>query len=222
MKYRKLYSAIGVLLGLGAPSGALVGQGLWTHRLWWITWWHSEWHEHGYFYGYMGVGCVIAFTVFGFWLGQSADKQKKENDALTDTFQTLNLLAIKDGLTGLYNHRYLQERLALEMEVADRRQTPLTCLMIDLDDFKAVNDRCGHPFGDAVLATTARIIRETTRNIDTAGRYGGEEFLILMPQTPPEIAERVAERIRKAVENHIFKARDNEAKVTLSVGIATW
>jgi len=222
MRYRALYAWVGVLLGLGAPLGALLGRGVILNHLWWAAWMASEWQGHAYFYVYMTVGCVIVFTAFGFSLGRLADKLRRESSEVSDTFQTLNMLAIKDGLTGLYNHRYLQERLALEMEIAERRATPLTCLMIDLDDFKAVNDQFGHPFGDTVLSVVARLIRDNVRNIDTAGRYGGEEFLILMPQTQPEIAERVAERIRYAVESHNFQARGIRANLTLSIGIATY
>ena len=222
MRYRKLFSAVGVLLGLGAPAGAIIGQGLWSNREFWSAWWREEWLNHAYFYCYMGIGCVVVFASFGFWLGLLADRQQRQNDDLSDTFQTLNLLAIKDGLTGLYNHRYLQERLALEMESADRHQTPLACLMIDIDDFKSVNDRFGHPFGDSVLSSIARIIREHIRRIDTAGRYGGEEFLILMPQTPLEEARTAAERIRQAVESYPFKFETTRVSVTLSIGLAVY
>jgi diguanylate cyclase (GGDEF)-like protein len=222
VRYRLRYTLVGVLLGLGAPMGAVTGRALWIHRAWWWIWLTTDVHIHAYFYLYMAVGCVLAFMVFGYILGGRADVMRQEGANLTDTFQTLNLLAIKDGLTGIYNHRYLQERLSLEMEVADRRQTPLTCLMIDLDDFKSVNDRFGHPFGDTVLIGIARIIRESIRHIDTAGRYGGEEFLILMPQTPLDVAEVIAERIRTAVEKHVFTAKENCVKVTLSIGIATY
>jgi diguanylate cyclase (GGDEF)-like protein len=222
MRYRSLYSMTGILLGLGAPLGAVIGWGLWQNHQWWSQWINAEWHQHVYYYSYMAIGCISAFTTFGYVLGRRADRMRQESDNLTDTFQTLNLLAIKDGLTGLYNHRYLQERLSLEMEVADRRQTSLACLMIDLDDFKSVNDRCGHPFGDTVLANIARMIRDNIRHIDTAGRYGGEEFLILMPQSSLEVAHAVAERIRKAVEAHVFQTRDIRVKVTCSIGVATY
>ncbi len=222
MRYRNLYGGLGILLGLGAPLGAMIGQGFWQHRLWWFAWWRLEWSEHAYFYIYMAVGCVLVFTIFGFMIGQRLDRQRRESDDLADTFQTLNLLAIKDGLTGLYNHRYLQERLALEMESAERHQSQLSCLMIDIDDFKSVNDRFGHPFGDTVLSGIARIIRENIRRIDTAGRYGGEEFLIVMPQTTSEVALTIAERIRETVGTFPFRSDGERANVTLSIGIASY
>ena len=202
--------------------GSIVGLGVWQNHGWWSQLVTTEWHLHSFFYSYMAIGCISVFTAFGYVIGRRADRLRDEGKNLTDTFQTLNLLAIKDGLTGIYNHRYLQERLALEMEVADRRQTPLTCLMIDLDNFKSVNDRFGHPFGDTVLIGVALLIRENIRHIDTAGRYGGEEFLILMPKTPSDVALVVAERIRKAVERHVFSANYNCVKVTLSIGVATY
>lgn len=222
MRFRKLYSAAGVLLGLGAPLGAIVGKALWVNRGWWLAWWRQEWGFNSYFYIYMTVGCVLVFALFGFFLGRRADAQERESGALSDTFQTLNLLAIKDGLTGLFNHRYLQERLAIEMESADRYKAPLSCLMLDIDDFKSVNDTHGHPFGDSVLTRVARIIRENVRKIDTAGRYGGEEFLILMPQSTAAMSQVVAERIRKAIAAFPFKSQEGSVHVTLSVGIATY
>ena len=222
MRYRWGYSITGILLGLGAPLGAILGRGLLMHRLWWTAWLTADFHAHSYFYIYMAVGCVLVFSVFGFILGGRADELSRMSSDLSGTFQTLNLLAIKDGLTGLYNHRYLQERLTLEMEVADRRHAPLSCLMIDIDDFKSVNDRFGHPFGDTVLVSLSRLIRESIRAIDTAGRYGGEEFLVLMPQTAGEVALRIAERIRRTVEGHLFRVRGARVFVTLSVGVATY
>src|SRR5262249_21609350 len=153
-------AAIGVLLGLGAPLGSIVARGLCLHRGWWGAWLGQELGVHAYFYAYMTIGCVLVFTLFGYLMGRRSDVLQDESASVKTTFQTLDLLAITDGLTGLYNHRYLQERLSLELESADRYKTPITCLMLDIDNFKTINDRYGHPFGDLVLATVARILRE--------------------------------------------------------------
>ena len=108
--------------------------------------------------------------------------------------------AITDGLTGLYNHRYFYERLRQEVTRARRYHTPLSLLMLDLDDFKRVNDEFGHQVGDQVLREVARILlTELRRNVDLAARYGGEEFAILLPNTPQAGAEVVGERLIREV-----------------------
>jgi len=167
-----------------------------------------EWQTARYYYVYMTFGSVIAFGLFGLLLGRHDE--------------SLNDLSITDGLTGLYNHRYLHEQLAREIRRSDRYRAPLTCLMLDIDDFKKVNDQWGHPFGDAVLAKTAGLIRETVRTTDTVGRYGGEEFLVMMPQTSREAALLLAERIRRTVEAYPFSLGDGMVHVTLSIGLATY
>ena len=108
------------------------------------------------------------------------------------------------------------------MERATRYQTPFTCLMLDIDDFKSINDTHGHPFGDQVLRTVAHIIREQVRRVDTAGRYGGEEFMIFMPHTTSEQVLPLAERIRTEVQEYPFHARGENVRVTLSIGMATY
>jgi diguanylate cyclase (GGDEF)-like protein len=125
-------------------------------------------------------------------------------------------------LTRLYNHRYLQQQIVAEEERAGRYKTSLTYLMIDIDDFKSINDTCGHAYGDEVLIVIARIIREQIRRVDTAGRYGGEEFLVLMPHTKAIEAWPVAERIRSEVQEFPFRFEGRNVHVTLSVGMATY
>ncbi len=132
----------------------------------------------------------------------------------------LQQLAIHDGLTGLYNHRYFDDRLRLEMQRAERYKRPTTLLMLDLDRFKLVNDRYGHPVGDQVLKEVAEIIRRRIREVDIAARYGGEEFVVILPETARENAAVVAERIRKSVEDARFAADGQEAKITISIGVA--
>jgi diguanylate cyclase (GGDEF)-like protein len=133
-----------------------------------------------------------------------------------------NKLAITDALTTLYNSRYLHDQLAIELESAKRYNTPLTCLMLDIDNFKLINDKYGHPSGDMVLAALAKILRDSVRRIDIVGRLGGEEFLILMPHTPPKIAFCIGERIRQAVQRWPFKVDGTEISMTVSVGAASY
>jgi len=131
----------------------------------------------------------------------------------------LKMMSITDELTGLYNRRYLNERLTEEIERARRYKYPISCLMLDLDHFKNVNDTYGHQVGDLVLEEFARILKDSTRVVDIIARYGGEEFLIVLPMTNLKGAQTLAERIRRNVELHRF-AKDLALPVTVSVGCA--
>ncbi|MGD9201795.1 MAG: diguanylate cyclase, partial [Chitinispirillia bacterium] len=128
-------------------------------------------------------------------------------------------LSITDGLTGLYNHRFIQERFDFEFKRAKRYKTPLSCMMIDIDNFKLINDTYGHQFGDMVLKKISQIIKKNTREVDICGRYGGEEFLIITTQNS-EGAVKHASKLHKAIENYTFKNEEYEIKVTVSIGIS--
>lgn len=127
----------------------------------------------------------------------------------------------RDSLTGLYNHRYFQEMLRHEFLLAQRHQTELSCMMLDLDLFKDVNDTCGHPFGDLVLKGTAEQILHEARATDTVTRYGGEEFAILLPNTDLEGATSIAERIRARAQEYTHQDKDVAMRVTISIGLAS-
>ena len=134
-------------------------------------------------------------------------------------------LAIFDRLTGTHNREYFMKRLIQEIDRANRFQFPLTLLMVDIDNFKAVNDTLGHPQGDAVLKIVAKLIRQEVRAIDLVGRYGGEEFIALLPETGlgeeaggVSGAMVVAERIRKAVDGE-FSGLQKPLNLTVSVGV---
>jgi diguanylate cyclase (GGDEF)-like protein len=105
------------------------------------------------------------------------------------------------------------------METAHERLAPLACLLVDVDHFKRINDTYGHPYGDFVLVTVAKLLRKLVRRLDAVGRLGGEEFLIVMPNTPQEAAMAVAERIRQVVGDEIFLANEKHVKVTVSIGV---
>jgi diguanylate cyclase (GGDEF)-like protein len=126
--------------------------------------------------------------------------------------------AITDALTGLYNHRYLHERLAEELHRAHETGRPLTVLFCDLDHFKGFNDANGHRAGDRVLREVAHIIEQAVRNIDIAGRYGGEEFVVILVETGREAALTVAERIRERIHAAGFAAHGTP--LTVSIGVA--
>lgn len=138
---------------------------------------------------------------------------------------------LKDGLTGLYNHRYFQERLSAEVSRAERSGKPLSLLFFDIDHFKMLNDSQGHPVGDRVLAGVAEILRNSSRvsdipakgaQTDIAARYGGEEFVLILPETAREDAMKKAERLRLAVESYPFPGREKQpgGAITVSCGLA--
>ncbi len=126
-----------------------------------------------------------------------------------------------DVLTGWHNRRYLQVRLREELARARRQRTSLACLLFDLDRFKGVNDRYGHLAGDDVLREVARRVGAEVRTSDVAARFGGEEFALLLPDTGPEDAGQMAERIRLSVRDTPVRVSDSEAlTVTISIGVA--
>jgi diguanylate cyclase (GGDEF)-like protein len=131
-------------------------------------------------------------------------------------------LATTDGLTGLLNHRRFQERLIEEFERHARQPQPFSILMMDVDHFKKINDRFGHPVGDQVLRRVAEVLTSLTRKVDSAARYGGEEFVVMLVNTDRRSASKLAERIRLAVERMAFEVNGTRVPITLSVGVATY
>lgn len=133
-------------------------------------------------------------------------------------------LASTDGLTGLYNHRIFSQMLKEELSRAQRYRLPLSLVMFDVDDFKRFNDTYGHPDGDRVLMAVADILRETLRKCDIPFRYGGEEFIALLPETTSEAAVLVAERIRGTIESQSRRYLPSTVLhgVTVSVGVAAF
>lgn len=132
----------------------------------------------------------------------------------------LELLATTDSLTGLANRKQIMTDLSVHHEHYRRYGTDFSLLMIDIDYFKRINDSHGHQTGDAVLVQLARIFRETLRSLDSAGRYGGEEFLVILGQTDMHQAMQTAERIRQATDQHVFVCGDVSLRATISVGVA--
>lgn len=133
-------------------------------------------------------------------------------------------LSITDGLTDLYNYRYLQERLDEELSRAQRYDKCLSLLMIDIDDFKRVNDLYGHRVGDHVLAEVGALLKKSVREVDVVARYGGEEFSVILPETDASGAFIAAEKIREAVSAHRFEDAEGvpQIRLTVSVGVATY
>jgi diguanylate cyclase (GGDEF)-like protein len=137
--------------------------------------------------------------------------------------QTVEKQALVDPLTGLANRRVAEGALETELARADRFDEPLALLMTDLDDFKAINDRWGHPFGDEVLREFAAALMESIREIDLSGRWGGEEFAVVLPGTDMEGGAALAERIRDNLRHRAIAAPDGErVHVTASFGVAAY
>lgn len=150
------------------------------------------------------------------------DELDQKNRELEQANKRLRKLSITDGLTDLFNHRHIHELLHEEFERTRRSGEPLAVAMLDLDRFKQVNDTFGHPTGDVILYETARILRDTAREIDMVGRYGGEEFIVLLPGTDEEAAAQFAERVRQAVSGHLFRDEAHEVRMTISGGVASF
>lgn len=134
--------------------------------------------------------------------------------------QALQEASITDDLTGLRNRRYLMQRYREEYERARRFGSSFGLLMLDLDHFKGINDNCGHPFGDLVLKVAARAIADTVREYDVVGRYGGEEFVVVVPETPRQDMLTLAERIRETIAALIIADDHVCMRITVSVGVA--
>jgi diguanylate cyclase (GGDEF)-like protein len=136
--------------------------------------------------------------------------------------EELEQLLMVDEKTGLYNFREFQRRLRDEWSRAERYSVALSLIFLDLDWFKRVNDTLGHQAGDRVLQEFALLVTGGARANDVAARYGGEEFAIVLPHTDAEMALRVANRIRRAVEEFVFLADDTPTRVTVSAGVSTF
>jgi diguanylate cyclase (GGDEF)-like protein len=149
------------------------------------------------------------------------DELDQKNRELELANRRLKKLSITDGLTELFNHRHVHELLQDEFDRSARTGESIAVVMMDLDRFKAINDTYGHPTGDVVLYETAQIIQETAREIDMVGRYGGEEFIAILPETDEEPGANFAERVRRAVEEHVYRDGTTEIRMTVSCGVAS-
>jgi diguanylate cyclase (GGDEF)-like protein len=148
------------------------------------------------------------------------------NEELRRGNEVLEQLSFTDGLTRLHNHRYFQDRLRVEVRRADRTGEQLSLLLVDIDDFKALNDRYGHAIGDQVLRQVGGVLNETVREADLPARYGGEEFVVLAPHTGRIGALALGEKLRSAIAHTRFAAEGIDApeglEVTVSVGVAIY
>ncbi|MDF1505527.1 diguanylate cyclase [Roseisolibacter sp. H3M3-2] len=147
---------------------------------------------------------------------------KALQEELATANAALRRMSQTDGLTGIDNRRHIEERLTEMFEHSARLNEPLAVVMCDVDHFKSVNDTLGHQAGDAVLRQVADVLRHTAREIDRVGRYGGEEFIVLLPGANLDDAMAFAERVRERVAGRAFAYDGGEVRRTLSAGAAAW
>lgn len=206
----------GAALAFGAPLGWLVLRVAAGHEP------GAELAAAAPLYLYMLLGSVVMFTGFGAALGT-------HEDCLIAANRSLDELSVSDPVTGLRNARYFRERLREAQASAQRGGQPLSIVVMDLDRFKRVNDRYGHPVGDEVLVAVSAAMAGVIRSGDTAAavrgtaaRMGGEEFALLLPDTDALEARAIAERVRRAVrEAVVHTAEGEEVRITISCGVAS-
>jgi diguanylate cyclase (GGDEF)-like protein len=147
-----------------------------------------------------------------------------QNDELQEKTEQLEKLSVTDGLTGLFNHRHFWNLMNTEMTRVGVSNAHLALVLVDLDDFKRVNDKFGHSVGDLLLKTVADVLSDTVRDTDIVARYGGEEFAIMLPETDEGGVQNVAEKLRAAVETIRFNVPDTDIllKVTVSIGVSVF
>jgi len=148
-------------------------------------------------------------------------RTKQAHDRIRKLHITLEQMVVSDPLTGLHNRRYLMDRMLQEMQRSDRHGEPLALAMIDLDAFKPINDQFGHVLGDKVLRAVGSAISKSVRVSDIAARYGGDEFAVILPQTPAEGAMRVCERLLRNISEIVLQDETGRTfRITASLGLA--
>jgi diguanylate cyclase (GGDEF)-like protein len=163
----------------------------------------------------VAAGCVVFGLLLLHWLPLAVRDWKRSEQRTRD----LQTLAAVDPLTGLYNRRQFESLARAELGRSQRYMRPCSFLMSDIDHFKQVNDTFGHEMGDWVLKTVATILATARREADVVARFGGEEFVIMLPETTPEAAAMVAERIRSMVAANSMAIEDATLNVTISAGV---
>ena len=147
---------------------------------------------------------------------------RRSNDELLEAYALLQQLATVDPLTGLENRRSLMDFSEVQLKLAQRYKSFFSILLIDLDYFKKINDTYGHLIGDEILKNIAKILKESLRNVDHIGRFGGEEFIVILPNTTLKNAVLVAEKVRDAIANFVHNIEEQNIQTTVSIGIASY
>jgi len=165
---------------------------------------------------------LVAFSIIGGYISSLRQKLTISKSQQAKYIEIIREMAIRDELTGLYNRRHVLELLDYEKNRSSRGGSIFCLAMLDIDHFKNVNDHHGHLTGDEVLREVATMINETLRKTEFCGRYGGEEFLIVLPQTDIKGALIGAERVRTTIENTLFPDLGSDFKVTVSIGLSEY
>jgi len=176
---------------------------------------------------FLGIGGTLLFRSHGKRHALEIEKRYLQEIAakareLERVNQILQEQAVKDELTGLYNYRYFHKVLQRDFALAERAMADYSCMIVDLDHFKQVNDSHGHAFGDFVLKGIGRVLQEECRDTDVVARYGGEEFVILLPDTDLAGCLVIAERIRARLASHVYADGSHSKRVTASIGVASF
>lgn len=165
---------------------------------------------------------MAEITVIGGFISSLRGKLRQRNLELGEAMEQIRELVNVDALTGVYNRRRLFEVITEESNRYSRMPGSFSICLMDIDHFKEVNDSYGHQVGDTILQAVARSVTDGLRTIDCFGRYGGEEFLLVLPQTPLKGAHIKAERVREAIEGLTFPEIGNDFRITVSVGVAEY
>jgi diguanylate cyclase (GGDEF)-like protein len=168
-----------------------------------------------------GIATLATALVARWWFRRRIARLEEENTALLRTQKQLRHDAEHDGLTGLWNHRIIIQRLRGEVDRSRRQAVPLSVILVDLDNFKSVNDTYGHPCGDRVLVEISALLRGMVRSYDWVGRYGGEEFLMILPGSNFVNARKRAEEFRHAVEAAQLTEGKAAIHITGSFGVVS-
>ncbi|MFN0117104.1 MAG: GGDEF domain-containing protein [Elusimicrobiota bacterium] len=220
MRNRHVFSFFGALVGLIVPMGWFVWRGIEAKKSWWLKWINTELTKHGESYIPITLIAILIFVIIGYLIGKYNDDILDEAQTIQDHNHELNRLATTDQLTGLLNSRYIHQQLDIIIE--NSHKLFFSCLLIDIDYFKKVNDTYGHPIGDLVLIQVAKILKQSVRWADLVGRLGGEEFIIILTETNAKSAYEIAERIRERVHMEKFIFDDHVIHSTISIGITTF
>jgi diguanylate cyclase len=193
-----------------------------------VMWWHAgtplgaQSHAEALVAWLSNLTVLARCVLVGLYGSSLRQRLKRRNQQLAESSARIEQLASHDELTGTLNRRAVWSLLEGYVTPPQAGHGRLCVALLDLDHFKQVNDRFGHPAGDAVLKRFAQVVREALRDTDRLGRYGGEEFLVLLPSVEPEQALRVVERLRAAVAATDWSDIAPELQVTVSAGVATW